>query len=129
MTSCWTQVTPLPLGRTGWSFYAPGYEPQAAKCGSTRSMLQSTALVAKVVLISVPIFLQLGLPVNPQSRLDGAVSCCVLCAGLTAEVITPQLRQQLGKLPTKGKVAGLGAGGATGGDLVSSCRPGHLCPR
>lgn len=40
-------------------------------------------------------------------------------AGLTAEVITPSLRQQLGKLPTRGKVAGLGAGGATGGDLVS----------
>ena len=39
--------------------------------------------------------------------------------GLTAEVITPQLRSQLGKLQTRGKVAGLGAGGAAGGDLVS----------
>lgn len=42
----------------------------------------------------------------------------MLDSGLTAEVITPQLREQLGKLPTRGKVAGLGAGGATGGDLV-----------
>lgn len=41
------------------------------------------------------------------------------CAGLTAEVITPTLRDQLGQLKVRGKVQGLGAGGAAGGDLVS----------
>lgn len=46
-------------------------------------------------------------------------SCLFMpCAGLTAEVITPTLRDQLGQLPVRGKVQGLGAGGATGGDLV-----------
>ena len=48
-----------------------------------------------------------------------------VCAGLTAEVITPQLRDQLGKLKSRGKVQGLGAGGAAGGDLVSGGVTGY----
>jgi hypothetical protein len=49
----------------------------------------------------------------------------MLDSGLTAELITPELRQHLGISGSKGKVAGLAAGGASAaGDLV---RPKHLC--
>jgi hypothetical protein len=43
----------------------------------------------------------------------------MLDSGLTAELITPELRQHLGIKGSKGKVAGLAAGGASAaGDLV-----------
>jgi hypothetical protein len=44
----------------------------------------------------------------------------MLDSGLTAELITPELRRHLGIKGSKGKVAGLAAGGASAaGDLVS----------
>jgi hypothetical protein len=43
----------------------------------------------------------------------------MLDSGLTAELITPELRRHLGIKDSKGKVAGLAAGGASAaGDLV-----------
>jgi hypothetical protein len=52
----------------------------------------------------------------------------MLDSGLTAELITPELRQHLGIKGSKGKVAGLAAGGASAaGDLVSLCMRQRLC--
>lgn len=51
-------------------------------------------------------------------------------SGLTAEIITPELRQHLGIKSSGGKVAGLAAGGASAaGDLVSGDwrRPLYSC--
>jgi hypothetical protein len=52
----------------------------------------------------------------------------MLDSGLTAELITPELRQHLGIKGSKGKVAGLAAGGASAaGDLVSLSVRHSLC--
>lgn len=78
-------------------------------------------------------------------RLNSACAHAAARSGLTAELITPELRAHLGIRPSGRKVSGLGAGGAAAaGDLVRACtrlcaltwpgsqaalQPGAACPR